>query len=176
MQTLQERESQIESINSNNDTWVQKNSKHVEKNTLKKHLDSASHKKAAYCKKRKNLGIEKHTEKVIDETPIGKGLKRMGTDGKKVLVIKLNTAYCLAKNERPFGDYPGLVELQEKNEVRDIRKVYLTDKKCAEFTKHITHAIRTELDNDLKNCNYFTCLKDRSTDSSITEQEVICVP
>ena len=175
MQTLQEKESQIESINSNNDNWVQKSWKHVEKNTLKKHLDSASHKKAADCKKRKNLGIEKHTEKVIDETPIGKGLKRMGTDGKKVLVIKLNTAYCLAKNERPFSDYPGPVELQEKSEVMDIGKVYLTDKKCAGFTKHITHAIRTELDNDLKNCNYFTCLKDRSTGSSITEQEVICV-
>ena len=66
MQTLQERESQIESINRNNDTWVQNSSKLVEKNTLKKHFDSASHKEAADCKKRKNLGIEKHTEKVID--------------------------------------------------------------------------------------------------------------
>ena len=29
--------------------------------------------------------------------------------------------------------------------------------------------------NDLKNCNYFICLNDRSTVSSITEQEVIFV-
>ena len=49
-------------------------------------------KKAADCKKRKNLGIEKYTEKVINETSIGKGLKRMGTDDKKTLVIKFNTA------------------------------------------------------------------------------------
>ena len=92
----------------------------------------------------------------------------MGTDDKKALVIKFNTAYYFAKNERPFSDYPEHLELQEKNRVRDIGKAYLTDKKCAEFTKHMVHVKRTELDNDLKNCNYFTCLNDGSTDSSIT--------
>ena len=86
-----------------------------------------------------------------------------------------NTAYYLAKNERPFSDYAKLLELQEKNRVRGIGKAYLADKKCAEFTKYIANVIRTELDNDLKNCNYFTCLNDGSTDSSITEQEVIYV-
>ena len=55
------------------------------KNTLKKHLESASHKKVADCEKRKNLGIEKYTEKVIHETPIEKGLKWMGSDDKKAL-------------------------------------------------------------------------------------------
>ena len=99
----------------------------------------------------------------------------MGTDDKKALVIKFNTAYYLTKNERPFSDYPELLELQEKNGVRDIGKAYLTDKKCAEFTKYIAHVIRTESDNDLKNCNYFTCLNNGSTVSSITEQEVIYV-
>ena len=58
--------------------------------------------------KRKNLGIEKYTKKVINETPVGKGLKWIGTDDKKLLVIKFNTAYYLAKNERPFNDYPEL--------------------------------------------------------------------
>ena len=102
-------------------------------------------------------------------------MKRIGTDDKKALVIKFNTAYYLAKNERPFSDCPEVLELQEKNGVRDIGKAYLTDKKCAEFTKYVAHVIRTELDTDLKNCNYFTCLNDGSTDSSITEQEIIDV-
>ena len=81
---------------------VNHESRHVKSNP------GASHKKTADCKKRKNLGIENYTEKVIDETPIGKGLKRMGTDYKKALVIKLNTAYYLVKNERPFSNYPEL--------------------------------------------------------------------
>ena len=60
--------------------------------------------------------------------------------------------------------------------MRDIGKAYLTtDKKCAKCTKYIAHVVRTELDNDLKNCNCFTCLNDVSTDSSITEEEVIYV-
>ena len=33
--------------------------------------------KAADCMKRKNFGIEKYTNKVISETPIGKGFKWM---------------------------------------------------------------------------------------------------
>ena len=92
-------ESSIKSINGNNETWVQKGSKGVEKNTLKKHLECVSNKKAADCEKRKNLGIEKYIEKVINETPIGKGLKWTGTDDKKALEIKFNSAYYLAKNE-----------------------------------------------------------------------------
>ena len=64
--------SRIKSMNGNNDTWVREGLKCVEKSRLKKHLESASHKKAADCEKRKNLGIEKYNEKVIDETPIGR--------------------------------------------------------------------------------------------------------
>ena len=47
--------------------------------------------------------------------------------------IHLSSAYYLAKNERPLNDFPNLIELQEKNGVRDIGKVDLTDKKCSEF-------------------------------------------
>ena len=73
-------------------------------------------KKASYYEKIKNFGIEKYTEKVIYETPIGKGLKQMGTDDEKTLV-KFNTAYYFAKNERLFSSYPELLELQEKKGV-----------------------------------------------------------
>ena len=65
---------------------------------------------------------------------------------KKTLLIKFTTACYLAKNERPFNDFPNLMELQEKNKVRDIGKVYLTDKKCSEFTQLIANVIREELE------------------------------
>ena len=97
----------------------------------------------------------------------------MGTDDEKTLV-KFNTAYYFAKNERLLSSYPELLELQEKKGVWDTGKADLNDKKCAEFTKYIVHVTRTELD-DLINCNYFICLNDGSTDSSITKLEVIYV-
>ena len=70
----------------------------------------------------------------------------MSSTDKKALPIKFNTAYYLAKNERPFNNFPNLIELQEKNGVRDIGKVCLTDKKCFEFTQHIANVIREELE------------------------------
>ena len=36
--------------------------------------------------------------------------------------------------KRLLSDYPDLLELQKKNSVQNIGKVYLTDQKCAEFT------------------------------------------
>ena len=81
--------------------------------------------KAADCKKQKNVRIEKYMKKWIDETPFEKGLNRLGSHAKKSLVIEFNTAYYAAKNEKPFSDFPNLLELQEKNGVRDIGEVIL---------------------------------------------------
>ena len=55
----------------------------VYKITLKKYLESVPHKRAADCEKRKNLGVEKYTLKLTDETPIEKRLKWMCSDDKK---------------------------------------------------------------------------------------------
>ena len=69
---------------------------------------------------------------------IGKVLKWMCTDDKKALFMKFDTAYLLAKKERPFSDYSDLLELQKKNGVQNIGKAYLTDQKCAKFTEYIS--------------------------------------
>ena len=58
--------------------------------------------KSSRLREKKHLGIEKYIEKVLNETNIGKGLKRTGADDKKALEIKCNTAYYLAKKkDRP---------------------------------------------------------------------------
>ena len=49
--------------------------------------------KSSRLREKKHLGIEKYIEKVLNETNIGKGLKRTGADDKKALEIKCNTAY-----------------------------------------------------------------------------------
>ena len=46
----------------------------------------------------------------------------MGTGNKETLVRKFNSAYYLAKNERPVRDYLELLELPEKNGEKDIGK------------------------------------------------------
>ena len=38
--------------------------------------------------------------------------------------------------KRLLSDYKDLLELQKKKSVQNIGKIYLTDQKCAEFTKY----------------------------------------
>ena len=64
---------------------------------------------------REKLGAEKYTAKVLEEMPIGKGLKRMFTDDKKALFVNLTLPTFQQKKKRPFSDYPDLLELQKKN-------------------------------------------------------------
>ena len=45
----------------------------------------------------------------------------MCTDDKKALFVKFNTAYLLAKKERPFSGYLDLFEMQKKKRISDHR-------------------------------------------------------
>ena len=42
----------------------------------------------------------------------------MATRDKEVLENRFNSAYYLTKKERPYSDFPDLIELQEKNGVK----------------------------------------------------------
>ena len=64
---------------------------------------------------------------------------------------------------------------QKKNRVQNIGKAYLTDRKCAEFTEYISKSIKSKLADDLASHNYYSCLNDGRTDSSVTEENVIFV-
>ena len=63
--------------------------------------------------------------------------------------------------------------MQKKNGVQNVGKAYLTDRKCAEFTEYISKSIKSKLADDLASCNYYSCLNDGSTDSSVTEEVVL---
>ena len=97
----------------------------------------------------------------------------MCTDNKKALFVKFNTAYLLAKKERLFSGYLDLFEMQKKNVFQITGKAYLTDRKCAEFTVYISKSIKLKLTDSLATCNYYSCLNDGSTDSSVTDEEVV---
>ena len=92
-----------------------KNAKGKIKKTLKTSL-SVPHIKAVDYENKKNLGMKKYTEKLIDEAPIEKGSKSMGSSDKKALLIKFNTTYYLAKNERPLTIFLILLNCRRKAE------------------------------------------------------------
>ena len=79
----------------------------------------------------------------------------------------------LVKKERLFSGYLDLFEMQKKNVFQITGKAYLTDQKCGEFTVYISKSIKLKLTDSLATCNYYSCLNDGSTDSSVTDEEVV---
>ena len=61
----------------------------------------------------------------------------------KVVELTLHTTVPKMKDHSAI--FPNLKNYKRKS-VRDIGKAYLTDKKCAEFTKYIVNVIREELE------------------------------
>ena len=64
------------------------------------------------------MGTSSFAEEIVKSSPIRRGLTKMATRDKEVLENRFNSAYDLAKKERPYSDFPDLIELLEKNGVK----------------------------------------------------------
>jgi hypothetical protein len=145
---------------------------------VKKHVENCdAHKEAIRLSKLADMGVKEYTQEVLDTTPIGRGIKRMiSPDDKTSMTIRFNTAYYLAKKERPFSDFEDLLALQDKNGLsKNITKAYRNDRQCAVFTEYIAEVTKDSLAKDLANARFFSCLNDGSTDASVVEQELVYV-
>jgi hypothetical protein len=59
-------------------------------------------------------------------------VKKMEHGLQEQLIRLINTAYFVAKYEKPFTDYPRLILLQEVN-VLDMGNVYRSDNACRRY-------------------------------------------
>lgn len=161
----------IKTLRNFSSIWID-GSNSVKKDSIQKHLSGEAHKRASELELRETLGGAAFNEKVVKETPIGKGLSKMAKKDLETLRICFNSVYYLVKQERPFSDYPNLISLQHKNGVKNF-KSYITDRAAADFTDHIAEVSKDELIETIKDANYFSLLTDGSTDSASIEEEVI---
>ena len=99
----------IQTLKNFSDTWVT-GTQSVEKDAVKKHVENCdAHKEAVRLRKRADMGVEEYTEEVLDNTPIGRGMKNMiSPDDKSSMAIKFNTAYYLAKKDQEQPEQDGL--------------------------------------------------------------------
>ena len=88
------------------------------------------------------IWVQSYAKHVMNETPTGKGFAKLREKDRKSLEVKFNAAYYLAKKERPFSDYPELLDLQERNGVNNIGKSYRTDRSAAVFTDYISEVTK----------------------------------
>ena len=107
--------------------------------------------------------------------PNWKGYKKLYAEDKNECQILFNSAHYLAKQERPFSDFPDLLKLQEKNKTTRIKECYRNDRTVANFTDSIAKVKKGSFAKDLAKARNFCILSDGSTDSSVTEEEFVHV-
>ena len=74
-----------------NETWISPGATVVEKDSLKKHINSELNKQTVELGNKRNLRAASYTQEIIEKMPIGHGLKKMCTDDRKALKYKFNT-------------------------------------------------------------------------------------
>ena len=136
--------------------WID-GSKSVKKDSIQKHLNGEAHKKANKLEQKRQLGAVEFKEKVVKDTPIGRGLTKMGEKDLETLRICFNSAYYLVKQERSFRDYPNLINLQHKNGIKKFQS-YVTDRAAADFTDCIAEVKKEDLIKAIATSNYFSLL------------------
>ena len=70
-------ESRINSMKNFNERWIKPGTTVVEKDSLKKHINSAPHKQAVELGIKRNLRAASYTQEIIEKTPIGHGLENV---------------------------------------------------------------------------------------------------
>ena len=153
-----------------------KGSKNPSSDAVKKHVTSEIHKRAVDLALKKELGPKEYVENIRQNTAIGKSITRMHKKTRKLRKNYFSTAYYLAKNEKPFSDFPELLDLQELNGL-DVQKGYRTDRAAAVFVDFIAESMKLPLKKCLikVKAKYYSILQDGSTDTSVIEQELIYV-
>ena len=68
-----------------------------------------------------------------------------------------------------------MLKLQEKNKTPGIKECYRNDRSAANFTDSIAKVTKRSFAKDLAKACYFFILSDGSTDSSVTEKELVYV-
>ena len=113
---------------------------------------------------------------VIMNSPLAKSFLRLNPADKDSLRAKFNTMYYVLKRERPFTDYPDLLNLQTKNGIIKLCVSYSTLDESVYFAVYIGKVMHEDLKKLISKANYFSLLlSDGSTDSTVIEQKTIYV-
>ncbi|XP_075441328.1 zinc finger protein 862-like [Ascaphus truei] len=133
--------------------------------TFKLHGKSVQHGKCA-----ESLRVQLNPETPPEEP----WKKKMEKEMFQQMCVVFNTAYYIAKNNKPFSDMKELLNYARKLGV-GVPEQYGNDKRCAEFIKFIAEKIRNDVVAEIKSSPFFSILLDGSTDKSTTEQHIMYI-
>ncbi|XP_046574539.1 zinc finger protein 862-like [Haliotis rubra] len=121
-----------------------------------------------------SLGAQYASEIKPGQSEIEKGMIHLNERETAKLSKLFVTAFHLAQREMPFTEFVEFLRLQTVNFDVHLMKNHCSDKQARTFVKFIAQNITATIMNDVKG-GCFTILCDGSTDSSVTEEEIIYV-
>ena len=145
----------------------------VSKDSVKKHVGADQHLDAIKLEQKSKMGAVMYQQVVVESSPIARGFQKLAEKDHRNMRIKFNSAYYLAKKERPFSDYKNLLDLQLKNDVPKFGTSYTHERAAANFTDYIANAEKNNLSKALSKARYYSVLNDGSTDTGVNEQELV---
>ena len=129
----------------------------VKRESVNFHVKSSMHDRAVSAK-------AAHGRKLKNEpSDIEKGFKKMDLSTSLKMTKLFRTAYYIAQSERPFSDFPALVELQDMNGL-SLGDTYHTDKAARNFVEHIGGVYFDNVKGLIHNADYFSIFCDGTTD------------
>ena len=149
-------ESRITSIKGFSCSWIERTDS-VKKDRLMKRVNGDPHKYVIELQRKETVVVGSYNQEILENSPIGRGLTKMTDQDHDLLKTRFNTTYYLSKSERPYSDFEELLQLQEKNGASG------------------GQVLKNEMIEDLLRAKYYSGLMDGSTDSSVTEQELIYI-
>lgn len=140
----------------------------IKQESVRYHFKSESRRKAIETKTVK----ERAAKNVLN--PIEEGMMKMEKSVFERMEKLFRTAFFVAIKERPFTDFPSLLELQEANGV-NLGETYCNSKSCKLFIDQIAGEKQDNLKDLLNHSDYFSVMSDSSTDRSVSEKEIVYV-
>ncbi|KAL3060833.1 hypothetical protein OYC64_015219 [Pagothenia borchgrevinki] len=88
------------------------------------------------------------------------------------MINLFHVAYFVVKSERPFTDFPVLVDLNRRTGAK-MPLCYHHDKACTRFFVDIYQFIYDPILAEVKSARFFSVMIDGATDKAILEQEIV---
>ena len=126
-------EKRICSITNFSYNYIRPGTTSIKKDSIKSHCLSEPHKRAGDLELKSKLGAIPYMESVIENTPIGRSIRRMCGEDENASRVLFKSTYYLVKQERPLSNFPNVLKLQEKNCIPGIKKCYRNDRAAGNF-------------------------------------------
>ena len=119
-----------------------------------------------------HIKAERKSVEKVRIGPFTKHLQKLSFQRWNTLKKLFNTAYAVAKHNRPFIDFHFICSIQENNGV-NLGCDHRTRDTCVDFVKAISMALLNDVETHLQSVRFFSVMRNSSTDSSSIDQEAI---